>query len=252
MKIEKYTLCNMLLLALAAYCIIAMVIEGPIAQDLTYHNFTDQAALWGIPNFANVISNLGFLAAGLWGLGQSRKNLACNDYKTAYLIYCLGVVLTAFGSSWYHLFPSNGTLVWDRLPMTVSFMSLFSLIIRDFVHEKLGRKILIPGLLLGAASIAYWHLSEQMGAGDLRPYFLVQFLPLMLFPVILICYKPQYGHRLYFVLALLFYLLAKAAESFDSDLYQALGPGFSGHTIKHILAAIGSYYALKIFLKARI
>lgn len=37
-----------------------------------------------------------------------------------------GVLLTSAGSTWYHLAPTNDSLVWDRLPMTLGFMGLFA------------------------------------------------------------------------------------------------------------------------------
>jgi len=240
---------HIVLWAVTFLTVIGAIVIGPIAQNPAYHNFAAQASLWGIPNFFNVMSNLAFLYVGIWGLFKYRTGLSWDGYKVPYLTYCIGVILTAFGSGWYHLFPNTQTLVWDRLPMTLAFMSLFSLILRDFVHENFGRRIFIPALLAGAASILYWVISEQMGVGDLRPYGLVQFLPLMIFIVVLIFYSPRYGNRLYFIMALMFYISAKGAEYIDFPLYQTLGQGFSGHSIKHILAAIGSFYALKIFLK---
>lgn len=228
----------------------AAIYSDPIAQDPTYHDFADQLTFWGIPNFLNVTSNLAFVFVGLWGVKKYRTEIVCEAYKWPYLMLSVGILLTAFGSGWYHLFPSNQSLVWDRLPMTVAFMSLFSLIIRDYVHEKVGQKIFIPALLFGIASIIYWHITEQMSAGDLRPYILVQFLPLLLIPFIMILYRPEYGSRYALGLALLFYLAAKGAEYFDANIYDFLGYNISGHSIKHLLAAIGSYYALKVFLTA--
>ncbi len=241
----------MILAALTILVIIGAFFIGPVSQNPEYHNFADQMTLWTIPNFFNVMSNLGFIFVGIWGIGKYRTELTCETYKLPYLAFCFGVILTAIGSGWYHLFPDNQSLVWDRLPMTLAFMSLFSLVIRDFVNEALGKSIFIPALLFGAGSILSWLMSEQAGAGDLRAYGVVQFLPLLLFPFILIFYKPKSGSGWYLVMALLFYLSAKGAEYLDGFFYQIFGHGLSGHSLKHILAAVGSFYALKIFLKVR-
>ena len=238
----------MILVALTFLAIGGMFFIGPIPQDLEYHNFIDQLSIWSIPNFSNVASNLPFIFVGLWSIKKYRTELVCKEYKLPFLILAVGVILTAFGSGWYHLFPSNKSLVWDRLPMTIAFMSFFSLIIRDYVHENTGRKMLMPALLFGAFSIVYWHVTEQMGAGDLRLYGLVQFLPMLLIPFIFVLYNPKYSSRIDLFLGLLFYLAAKGAEYYDAVIYEALGQYHSGHSLKHLLAAVGCYYILKMFL----
>lgn len=237
---------HLILASLVVVTVGLLIYIGPYPQDPKYHLFVDKLTLWGIANFFNVMSSLAFLGVGLWGVLKCRTEIVSEDYKCPYLIFAFGLILTTFGSGWYHLDPSNPSLVWDRLPMTISFMSLFSLILRDFVHGKTGKKILIPALLFGAASIWYWHVTD-----DLRPYIFVQFLPLLLIPFILYLYAPKYGSSVSLIFALCFYGAAKAAEYLDWQIYDALGTGFSGHTIKHLLAAASSYYALKVFLRSR-
>ncbi|MGO9257302.1 MAG: hypothetical protein ACLQU1_13495 [Bryobacteraceae bacterium] len=109
----------------SAYVLLAV---PPVPQDESYHQFADRRTIWGIPNFWNVISNLAFVAAGLWGIGALRRRevFACPWERAAYAVFLAGVLLTAFGSAYYHLRPDSNRLVWDRLPMTLAFLSLFS------------------------------------------------------------------------------------------------------------------------------
>jgi len=237
---------SVILVALTAFTVGMLIYLGPYPQDPMYHLFADTEPHWGIPNFLNVMSNLAFLFVGCWGLTKAGSGIVGQNYNKPYVIFSLGVILTTFGSGWYHLAPSNGSLIWDRLPMTISFMSLFSLILWDFVDEKWGKAIFIPALVFGIFSIGYWQTT-----GDLRPYIFVQFLPLLLIPVILILYFPKYGHRVSLIWALVFYGAAKGAEYFDHQMYEIFGTNLSGHSIKHILAAIGSYYVLKVFVKSQ-
>src|SRR6185295_20317622 len=88
--------------------------------------------------------------------------------------------------------PSNAALVFDRLPMTVAFMSLFSAIVADRVSEPLGRALLWPLVTCGIASIGWWQMTESAGAGDLRPYALVQFLPMLLIPLMLLLFRGRW------------------------------------------------------------
>lgn len=93
----------------------------PIAQDQAYHSFADSRSVWSIANFWNVVSNLPFAMVGLLGLGKLRGAVD--------RVLFTGVLLTFFGSAYYHLAPSDARLVWDRLPMTLVFMALLACVL---------------------------------------------------------------------------------------------------------------------------
>jgi hypothetical protein len=221
--------------ALAAGLLVAIT-RPPFAQDPVYHAFADDRALAGVPNFWNVVTNLPFLLVGAFGLARLGR-LRRPALRTEVLVLASGVALVAFGSAYYHLAPSNATLVWDRLPMTIGFMALFSLIVRDRLSENLGRRAFGPLLALGVASVVYWYVTELHGAGDLRFYYVVQFLPILLIPLILLTGPGAGGLRTSWIWATLaIYLLAKQAESHDQALYEATAL-LSGHSLKHLIAA---------------
>lgn len=218
----------------------------PIAQDIEYHNFEDQRIYFGIPNFWNVISNLPFLLVGCLGLYNifcSNKIKLLNDFKSPYILFFLGVAMVAVGSSYYHLWPSNDSLVWDRLPMTIAFMSLFTIIISEFTSPSFGKMLLFPLIIFGAYSVFYWHSTENGGAGDLRLYILVQFLPVLVIPLILLFFKPTFTRISGYWILLFAYILAKLLEHFDSQIYNVLF-FISGHSVKHVIAALGVYLLL--------
>jgi hypothetical protein len=52
---------------------LALWLHGPIEQWASYHHFADVHALWGMPNAANVLSNLPFLWLGIWGWAALRQ-----------------------------------------------------------------------------------------------------------------------------------------------------------------------------------
>ena len=206
------------------------------AQDPSYHLFADGRSMGGVANFWNVVTNLPFLLVGAFGIARIGR-LRRPALRTGVLIFASGVALVAFGSAYYHLAPSNATLVWDRLPMTIGFMALFSLIVRDRLSERLGRRALAPLLALGASSVLYWYATELQGAGDLRFYYVIQFLPMGLIPLILLTGPGAGGLRASWIWATLaIYLVAKQAESHDRMLFEATG-GLSGHSLKHLVAA---------------
>ena len=226
---------------------------NPIPQDPAYHRFADNRTWLGIPNFQNVVSNVPFLVVGLLGLARLRRRLAEPggridvSEKAAWLLLFAGVTLTAFGSAYYHLAPSNATLVWDRLPMTLGFMGFFAGVIGERVSQKAYRLLLWPLVGLGVASVLYWYASEIQGAGDLRLYALVQFFPLLLIPLIMALYRPRYSHGSLIFGALGCYVAAKAFELWDRQIYDATSAAVGGHALKHLAAAAGCWVLVGMF-----
>ena len=233
-----------IVLPLIILIIIAVVVwVKPIPQDLNYHLFADVLSQMGIANFWNVMSNLPFVVFGLLGLWSLLKDqLQINtDFKAFYWVFFVGIVFVGLGSSWYHLNPNNHTLVWDRLPMTVAFMAFFTVILAEHVNELLGKRLLWPLIILGLLSIIYWQYSESVGAGDLRWYALVQFLPLIMMPFIFVLYPKPYSHSHLLWVFLGWYVMAKLLEHFDAQIFQALSV-ISGHSLKHMAAALGVFF----------
>ena len=234
-----------LLVAVVVGLTIATALVARIPQDPAYHRFADQRTIFGIPHFFDVISNLPFLFIGAWGLfvalQSSRNMFAVSSERWPYVVLFVGVLLTAFGSSYYHWNPNNHTLVWDRLPMTVGFMGLLSAAIVERIHHRTGMRLLSTLVLLGIASVVYWYRTELAGSGDLRPYVLAQFGSLLLLILTLILFAPKYTGGKYIAYAIGFYALAKVLELLDAPIYHVLRV-VSGHTLKHLAAAAAVFW----------
>ena len=220
----------------------------PVPQDPAYHAFADARKIAGVANAWNVLTNLPFLIVGAQGFAALR--LVPEELRAHYLVFCAGVLLIAFGSAFYHFEPSTWTLVWDRLPMTVAFMGLFSAVIADRISWLAGRALLWPLVALGITSIAWWIRTELGGAGDLRAYGVVQFLPMMLIPMMLLLRQGQWLRAPWLWAGLAAYLGAKLAEHFDSAIFTAIGWA-SGHSLKHLFAALASWWVLLAFQSAQ-
>jgi len=104
---------RLLLLAAAVLAVTAVYFsKPPILQDPSYHDFADQRVYFSIPYFLDVASNLPFLFVGIWGLfvvirPKSGASFLTKSEKWPYAVFFLGMALTAFGSSYYHLHPTN-------------------------------------------------------------------------------------------------------------------------------------------------
>ena len=166
-----------LLLSVVVAGIIVASVADPVAQDPAYHRFADTRSFFGIPNFFDVVSNLLFAAVGTAGLLVVARGGFVLETKFAWLTFFAGVFLTAAGSGYYHFEPDNRTLAWDRLPMTIAIMSFVAIVIGEYLSMRAARRLLVPLLLVGAASVLHWAYTESIGHGDLRSYALVQFLP---------------------------------------------------------------------------
>lgn len=226
----------LVLSTLILVAIVAVFFVEPIPQDQEYHNFADKRTCFFVPNFWNVLSNLPFVILGIIGFFKIQKNLKNYELKSNYFWFYIGIFLTGFGSAYYHYNPNDSTLIWDRLPMTISFMSFFSLIIGEFINLSIGRKLLYPFLMIGFASINYWVIQN-----DLRFYILIQFLPIFLIPIIVVMSKHNALFKKYFYGIILVYFIAKILENKDYLVFEFTKLTISGHTLKHIAAAIAPF-----------
>lgn len=228
------------LITLSAIIVSAVFSIDPIPQDPTYHAFADTRTFLGVPYFWNVASNIPFLlvgGAGVYYLKSKNRPGMLPELYIAYLVFFAGIFLTGFGSAYFHYAPDNDALVWDRLPMTIGFMGLFTIIIGEHISLPAAKLMLIPLLIIGAASVVYWGVTEARGTGDLRPYAIVQFLPMLLIPLILLIYRSVFDgvDILWFVIVL--YALSKLFEYFDAAVFE-FGGLISGHSVKHVVAAM--------------
>lgn len=242
-----------LLLALLTLLGFSLALLAPIPQDPGYHRFADTRALFGIPNFSNVVSNLVFILVGAIGLSRVDRmrrhgGFVCVADARPYRLFFAALVLIGVGSAFYHWEPGNESLFWDRLPIAVALMALFSAVIADRINARAGNGWLLCLLVfVGCASLVYWIWSESQGHGDLRFYALVQFYPLLALPLILVLFRQhRYTTSSAIGLILLCYVLAKLCEHFDRQIYSLLEQSVSGHTLKHLVAASAALVVVRM------
>jgi hypothetical protein len=226
---------------LAATGVLGALLLPRVAQPPAYHAFADARPLGPIPNAGDVLSNLAFVAAGLFGLatlGAGAARFAHPRERAPWALFFASVALVGPGSAWYHAAPSNATLVWDRLPMAVAFAALLVAALAERVGPAAAR-LLLPLAVASAATVPYWAATEAAGRGDLRPYLLVQLAPLVAIPVLLARFPPRHTLGRLWLAGIGLYGVAKGAELGDAALLGITGV-MSGHTLKHLLAAAGT------------
>lgn len=218
--------------------------RGVILQNQAYHNFADQRLLLGIPNFMDTITNILFLIFGGLGLIHTLKHPE-NESKYSWITFFLGVSLVAFGSGYYHLNPNDTTLVWDRLPMTIGFMGIFSAIIAEHIDFPFEKYFLLPLIFIGIFSVGIWVLTK-----DLRVYYYVQLAPMLIVPCTFLFFKSRYTQNAMYILILFFYLGAKLTEHQDVEIFRFFP--LSGHSLKHVLAGLVPYTAYEMLRRRKL
>ena len=240
------------IIALTVLAVAAALLLPAMPQPLDYHDFADGRTLFGIPNFLNVVSNLGFLFAGIAGLAVVLRRQTCfasGAERLPYAIFFLGVLLTAAGSGYYHLEPNNERLFWDRLPMTIAFMGLIAAQVADRISVRAGLALLLPLLLVGAASVVYWRATERAGAGNVLPYAILQGYSTVILLLFAWLHPSRYtrGNDIYWVFA--WYVVAKVLELLDAQVFVLTGHTVSGHTLKHLAAAASALVVCNMLLR---
>jgi len=233
-------------LGLAVLSAAVLFLAPPMAEPPIFGIFVDDRQIAGIPHFWNVVSNVPLLVVGVWGVYvvQHANTLAEPVARTAYALCFGAVALAGIGSWWFHLAPDAGRLLWDRLPIAQGFMALLCAVIAERVSMAAGRNALVPLLVAAAASVLYWRWSMLRGTENITPYALVQYGGLAAI-VALAMLRSRYtrGGDLLVVAGL--YSAAKVAELLDREIY-ALGNLLSGHTLKHLLAAVAVWWLVRM------
>lgn len=209
----------------------------PLAQDPAFHGFADRRPWLGIPNAADVLSNLPFALAAVWGLRLLQRLPAGaldGAQRAMAALFFAGLGLTAAGSAWYHWAPDQAGLAVDRACMAVAFAGLLGLAVADRVGARAGWATGLVLLPAGLASIAVW-----LHDGNLLPWACLQGGGIVLLLWLGLLAPPAAALRVRWLWVIAAYAAAKLAEQADHALF-AHGGWLSGHTLKHLLASLAA------------
>jgi hypothetical protein len=235
------------IVALAAAALLWLVLP-PIPQAQSYHHFADNRSLLGIiPNAADVLSNLAFVAVGLLGLLRTRRAAAMLAPATRASIATmfLGFLLTGFGSGYYHWRPDDATLVFDRLPMTIVFAGVVGAIAAERVSQRAGLFLTPLLVVVGVGSVLAWKVT-----GDLGLYAIVQFGG-MLGAIVLLLVTRRGADPFPWWALLAWYVASKIFEAADVTIWQLTGGFVAGHMLKHLTAAVAGLVIANALPRAR-
>jgi hypothetical protein len=224
-------------IALALYGVLRFVF-GPLPQDPSYHILADTRLCGFIPRAGDVLTNLSILTAGVAGVFLWRRVHLAREERAAYALLVAGMLLTAFGSAYYHWAPGDARLVWDRLPMMLVLAALLTFLLADRIDPVFATVALWPVALLGAASVLWWAWTRWQGADDLRLYLMVRIGTGVAIACLLLLRRGRHSGAPWLWAALALDVVMTVAERLDNEIYSATGMFVSGHNVKHLLAGV--------------
>lgn len=249
------------LLAAAAGLALLLACFGPhVAQHAYYHAFADQRALFGVPYAMDVLSNLPFALAGVIGLvawfsaGRApvrnplRNPLRNPDPTRQFAaLFFAGLIVTALGSTYYHLNPSDSSLALDRLGMVASFAGMLGLAAAQRVSLRAGLATVLAVLLMGHSTVAVW-----AETGNLLSWAVLQGGGMVMLLVLAMCRPVAQtsavalpSTTVALLPVVLVYTLAKFLELADQPIFELTHQLVSGHSLKHAVAALAAWPVIR-------
>lgn len=238
-----------LLLVLVVVVTALLLWLPPLAQPLEYHRFADGRAWLGVPNFLNVVSNAAFVLVAALGLRAAAGTAGVGAARLPYAVLFIALAATGIGSAYYHLAPDNHTLFWDRLPMSVAFAALVAAVVGERWSSRAGLWSLAVLVFAGMGTVLWWRYSAALGGENILPYVFFQGGALLAV-LILLLLPARYSHGAYLLAGVVLYALALGAELFDRLIF-SWGQWLSGHTVKHVLAALAVYQVVRMLRRRR-
>lgn len=235
------------ILALLVALLTVLALCGPAVANHTHqHAFADQRTLWGVPCALDVLSNLPFALAGMWGLTalvRQRLQPWGRAIEACAALFFVGLVLTACGSAWYHGHPDDAGLLWDRLGMAVAFAGMLGLAAATRVSRRAGLGLAVLALVMAPAAVAWW-----AATGNVWAWVVVQVGGMLLIAVLgaMPVVRGAPVIRLFAVLAC--YSLAKLLEAQDHAVWVLTHGVVAGHVFKHLWAAAAALPVLVALL----
>ena len=208
------------------------------------HPFVDARIFWGVPNAMDVLSNLPLGLAGLMGLLMLRGKQMSPPTRHAMAVFFGGLICACLGSSGYHWAPNASGLMLDRLGMAVTFAGALGLALAERVGPT-AAKLALPVMLASAALSA----ALAYTLGNVLPWGVVQFGGMAL--IAWAAWQPRLDDALgvSFTVLIGLYAVAKLCELNDAALFHLSGEWISGHTLKHLVAALAAWPVIATLLR---
>lgn len=236
MKVSRLLFGSVLLFAIGT----VLQLVWPLSQPASYHHFADERSIGALHNASDVLSNLVILIAGFLNLGWTIRHASRRPAQfPGMLVAALGLILTSFGSAYYHETPTDATLVWDRFPMTIVFAGILAMLWTSVTKERVGWVQMLILAAVSVGTVGYW-----LAFDSLWPYAILQFggLALILGATLVRKVDALVG----WWAVIVFYAIAKVFETFDWQVWALSDHLVAGHALKHVASGFAGAALLLI------
>jgi hypothetical protein len=227
-----------ILAALTLATVVGLLAWGAVPLDTSQHQYADQRRWFGLPNALNVLANLPLLLAGVWGWHASRSSSWPAALREPWQAFHLCVAGGSLVAAAYHAVPNDIGFLLAQLAMSAAFVMLTVGMLAERVSARFGSR---TGLAAAAALLVVTATAVGFGVGatgstDLRPFLLLQLLPVLLIPAGALSLPGRYTRSADWMIMLAVYALAKAFELADAAIFMSTG-WISGHALMHLSLA---------------
>jgi hypothetical protein len=236
-----------LLAALTLAALVGLLAWGPVPLDADVHRYAEARRWLGLPNAGNVLANLPLLLVGLWGWRVTRDSGWAAPLRRAWMGFHACVAGGSLIAATYHVAPNAAGYVLAQIAMSAAFVLLTLGMLAERVHVRFGaRPFATTVALLGAATlVALASGATGDGAIDLRPFLLLQLLPVLLIPAGALSLPGTHTRASDWLLMLVAYAAAQGFHFADAAIHAATG-GLGGHALMHLaLAAVAAQLAYR-------
>lgn len=227
-----------LLAALTLAALVGLLAWGPVPLDAGTHRYADQRDWLGLPNAGNVLANLPLLLVALWGWHATLASGWPARLRRAWAGFHACAVGGSAIAAIYHVAPTATGYVLAQMAMSAAFVLLTLGMLAERVHAGIGgRPVATTATLVGAATLAALASgSVGDGAVDLRPFLLLQLIPVLLIPAGALSLPGAHTRPSDWLLMLVAYVAAQAFDVADAAIHAATG-WIGGHALMHLALA---------------
>jgi hypothetical protein len=227
-----------ILAALTLATCVGLLAWGPVLLDARMHDYADQRRWLGLPNAVNVLCNLPLALAGIWGWHAARASPWPASVRLPWQGFFISVTGGALVAAIYHAAPGDTGYVLAQIAMSSAFVMLTFGMLAERVQARFGSRAGLQGaaLLLALASAAVVLGAGLRGSVDLRPFLLLQILPVLLIPAGAIGLPGACTRSGDWLVMLIAYAAAKLFEVADVQIHAYTG-WIGGHALMHLALA---------------
>ena len=213
---------------------LALIAWGPVPAGALTHQHADNRSWLGIPNAANVLVNVPIFWCAAWGWCATRTSPWTRSLRLPWQGFHLWVMLASLLAAMYHAAPSDAGYIASHVCSAGAALMLSFGLMAERLDRRWGAmtSCVLAALVVVAIGVASDYEQRLGGGIDVRPFLLLQAVPLLLVVAGTLRLPPDRPRRSAWVVLLALYAGARLLEWADAPVFTITG-WISGHTLMH-------------------